>query len=311
MVTAKLSIGGSLCYRPPMTKVLRFVLTLLPLFALIGSANPGPTALEKINMGQNFKEQIGLQLYSLREQFARDVPKTLDQVRNFGVKYVETHSTYGLTPEKFRAELDSRGLKAVSGHFSYERCRDDIEGVAREAQILGEQYVGCAWIPHKDPFDETTCREAIKVFNRAGEALAKHGLKFFYHTHGYEFLPYGRGTLFDLMMTETKPQFVHYEMDVFWIVHPGQDPVELLKKYSSRFELMHLKDMKQGTPTGVFTGHADVTSNVALGKGVIDWSAVLRAAREAGVKWYFIEDESPTSMEQIPQSLKFLEQLKF
>jgi len=311
MVTAKLSIGGSLCYRPPMTKVLRFVLTLLPLFALIGSANPGPTALEKINMGQNFKEQIGLQLYSLREQFARDVPKTLDQVRNFGVKYVETHSTYGLTPEKFRAELDSRGLKAVSGHFSYERCRDDIEGVAREAQILGEQYVGCAWIPHKDPFDETTCREAIKVFNRAGEALAKHGLKFFYHTHGYEFLPYGRGTLFDLMMTETKPQFVHYEMDVFWIVHPGQDPVELLKKYSSRFELMHLKDMKQGTPTGVFTGHADVTSNVALGKGVIDWSAVLRAAREAGVKWYFIEDESPTSVEQIPQSLKFLEQLKF
>jgi len=112
------------------------------------------------------------------------------------------------------------------------------------------------------------------------------------------------------MMTETKPQFVHYEMDVFWIVHPGQDPVKLLKTYSSRFELMHLKDMKQQTPTGVFTGHADVTSNVALGTGVIDWPAVLRAARKAGVKWYFIEDESPASVQQIPQSLKFLEQLK-
>ena len=267
--------------------------------------------LQKTNMGQNFKERVGLQLYSLREQFAGDVPKTLDQVRDFGIKYVETHSTYGLTPEKFRAELDSRGLKAVSGHFSYERCRDQIEEVAREAKILGLQYAGCAWIPHKDPFDEKTCREAIMVFNRAGEALAKHGLKFFYHTHGYEFLPYGKGTFFDLMMAETKPQFVRYEMDVFWIVHPGHDPVKLLEKYGSRFELMHVKDMKRGTPTGLFTGHADVTSNVALGTGVIDWTAIFRAGEKAGVKWYFIEDESPASVQQIPQSLSYLEKLKF
>src|SRR6266567_2576322 len=94
-----------------MIQALRFVLFLLPLFAFIGSANPSPTVLEKTDLVQNFKERIGLQLYSLREQFARDVPKTLDQVRNFGIKYVETHSTYGLTPEKFRAELDSRGLR--------------------------------------------------------------------------------------------------------------------------------------------------------------------------------------------------------
>ena len=284
--------------------------SLFALFALISSANPFTTAPQKTDMGQNFKERIGLQLYSLRDQFARDVPKTLDQVRDFGIKYVETAGTYGLTPEKFRAELDSRGLKAVAGHFSYERCRDDIEGVAREAKILGLQYAGCAWIPHKDPFDEKTCREAIAVFNRAGEALAKHGLKFFYHTHGYEFLPYGNGTLFDLMMTETKPEFVHFEMDVFWVVHPGHDPVKLLEKYGSRFELMHVKDMKRGTPTGLFTGHADVSTNVALGTGVIDWTAVFRAARKAGVKWYFIEDESPASVQQIPQSLSYLQKLK-
>jgi len=293
-----------------MKQSLRFVFSLFALFALISSANPFTTAPQKTDMGQNFKERIGLQLYSLRDQFARDVPKTLDQVRDFGIKYVETAGTYGLTPEKFRAELDSRGLKAVAGHFSYERCRDDIEGVAREAKILGLQYAGCAWIPHKDPFDEKTCREAIAVFNRAGEALAKHGLKFFYHTHGYEFLPYGNGTLFDLMMTETKPEFVHFEMDVFWVVHPGHDPVKLLEKYGSRFELMHVKDMKRGTPTGLFTGHADVSTNVALGAGVIDWTAVFRAARKAGVKWYFIEDESPASVQQIPQSLSYLQKLK-
>ena len=256
------------------------------------------------------RKAVGLQLYSLRDQFKKDVGQTLDQVRSFGVTNVELAGTYGVAPEKFKVQLDSRQLKAVSGHFSYEQCRDDIEGVARDAKLLGLEYAGCAWIPHKDPFDEKTCREAAAVFNRAGEALAKHGIKFFYHTHGYEFLPYRDGTLFDLLMAETKAEFVSIEMDVYWIVHPGQDPVKLLEKYGKRFALMHVKDMKRGTPGG-FTGQSDVTNNVALGEGIIDWPSVLRAAKKAGVKWYFIEDESPTSVTQIPQSLRYLETLKF
>src|SRR5205809_1384545 len=201
-------------------------------------------------------------------------------------------SDLSLAPEKFKELLEARGLKAISGHFPFERYRDDIEGIARDATALALQYVGCAWIPHQDPFDEQGCRAAAAVFNRAGEALAKHGLKFFYHTHGYEFQPHGDGTLFDLLMAETKPESVRYEMDVFWIIHPGQDPVKLLGKYGQRFELMHVKDMKKGTPTGLFTGHSDVTNDVALGTGIMDWPAILKAARNAGVKWYFIEDES-------------------
>jgi sugar phosphate isomerase/epimerase len=256
-----------------------------------------------------FNGAVGLQLYSLREQFKKDVPGTLDQVRAFGITNVELAGTYGLTPEKFKEQLDARQLKAISGHFSYEQCRDRIEDVAREAKLLGLEYAGCAWIPHKDPFDEKTCREAAAVFNRAGEALAKHGIKFFYHTHGYEFLPHGDGTLFDLLMAETNPQYVAIEMDVFWIVHPGQDPVKFLEKYGKRIDLMHVKDMKRGTPRG-FTGQSDVTNNVVLGEGIIDWPNVFRAAQKAGVKWYFIEDESPASVAQIPQSLRYLEKLR-
>lgn len=258
--------------------------------------------------GPGFKGPVGLQLYSLREQFKKDVPGTLDQVRAFGITNVELAGTYGLTPEKFKEQLDARQLKAISGHFSYEQCRDRIEDVAREAKLLGLEYAGCAWIPHKDPFDEKTSREAAAVFNRAGEALAKQGIKFFYHTHGYEFLPHGDGTLFDLLMAETKPEYVRIEMDVFWIVHPGQDPVKFLEKYGSRIDLMHVKDMKRGTPRG-FTGQSDVTNNVVLGEGIIDWPNVFRAAQKANVKWYFIEDESPLSVEQIPRSLRHLEQL--
>jgi sugar phosphate isomerase/epimerase len=259
---------------------------------------------------QPFKGRVGLQLYSLRDQFKKDVAGTLDQVRAFGITNVELAGTYGVATEKFKEQLNARGLKAVSAHFSYEQCRDHIEDVVREAKLLGLEYAGCAWIPHNDPFDEKTCREAAAVFNRAGEALAKYGIKFFYHTHGYEFLPYRDGTLFDLLMAETNPEYVRIEMDVFWVVHPGQDPVKLLQKYGKRFELMHVKDMKQGTSRG-FTGHSDVTNNVALGRGIIDWPAVFRAAKKAGVKWYFIEDESPTSVEQIPQSLRYLEKVKF
>ena len=256
------------------------------------------------------RKAVGLQLYSLRDQFKKDVAQTLDQVRAFGITNVELAGTYGVAPEKFKEQLDARRIKAISGHFSYEQCRDDIEGVAREAKLLGLEYAGCAWIPHKGPFDEKTCREAAAVFNRAGEALAKHGIKFFYHTHGYEFLPYRDGTLFDLLMAETNPEYVRIEMDVYWIVHPGQDPVKLLEKYGKRFELLHVKDMKRGTPGG-FTGQSDVTNNVPLGEGIIDWPNVFRAAKKAGVKWYFIEDESPTSVAQIPQSLRYLETLKF
>jgi sugar phosphate isomerase/epimerase len=246
----------------------------------------------------------------LREQFKKDVPGTLDEVKQFGIKNVELASTYGQAPEQFREELRKRGLEPISAHYGFEKYRDDVESVAKEAKILGLKYVGCAWIPHTGDFDEKTCREAAAVFNRAGEALARHGLKFFYHTHGYEFQPHGDGTLFDLLMKETNPKFVAYEMDIFWIVHPGQDPAKLLHKYPKRFELMHLKDMKKGTKTGLLTGGSDVNNDVALGTGQIDLPAVLGAAREIGVKWYFIEDESPVSEKQIPQSLKYLEEVK-
>jgi len=257
------------------------------------------------------QQRIGLQLYSLRNQFAKDVPGTLDEVKSWGIKNVELAGTYGLTTEEFKAELDRRGLKAVSAHYSYEQYQTNLDGILRDAKILGLKYAGCAWIPHNGDFDEKTCREAIAVFNHAGEVLAKHGVKFFSHTHGYEFQPYKDGTLFDLMMKETNPKNVGFEMDIFWVVHAGKDPVKLLEKYGKRWELTHLKGMKEGTPTGFFTGHSDVSNDVPIGQGKIAFPPLLRAAKQAGVKWYFIEDESPTSEQQIPQSLEYLHSVRF
>jgi sugar phosphate isomerase/epimerase len=284
---------------------------MVPLLGSLGLAAVTVTGAERtVGTSASFKGPVGLQLYSLRADFAKDVPGTLKQVRDMGFKYVELAGTYNLTPEQFKKALDENGLVQIASHFAFERWRDDAEGVAREAKALGLKYVGCAWIPHEGTFDEKLCRQAADVFNKAGETLSKHGMKFFYHTHGYEFQPFGDGTLFDLLLTETKPKFVTYEMDVLWIVHPGQDPVALLKKHGKRFELLHIKDLKKGVK-GDLSGGTDVSNDVTLGTGQIDLPAVLQAAQKAKVKWYFIEDESPTAAQQIPNSLKYLEQIRF
>jgi len=262
--------------------------------------------------GESFKGPIGLQLYSLRNQFmANGVPATLDKVKAMGIKNVELAGTYNLPAEKFNTMLAERGLTAISGHFSYGKYKSDPASVAKEAKALGLKFAGCAWIDHKGDFDEATCREAAAVFNKAGEILAKEGIRLFYHCHGYEFQPYKDGTLFDLLMAETKKEYVAFQMDVFWVVFPGQSPAKLFEKYSGRWELVHLKDMNKDLKLGSLMGKTDVKNDVALGTGQMNWTEILPAAAKNGAKYYFIEDESPTSEEQIPVSLKFLEAVKF
>ncbi len=117
--------------------------------------------------------------------------------------------------------------------------------------------------------------------------------------------------MFDLLVKETKPEFVSFEMDVMWVVFPGQDPTKLMEKYPNRWALMHIKDLKQGVQTGSLSGGTDTRNGVIIGTGQTDWPSLLRASQKAGLKYYFIEDESPTVLEQIPQSLKYLEQVKF
>lgn len=252
---------------------------------------------------------IGLQLYSLRESFKTDLPGTLDKIKALGIKEVEIAGVQGQQPEEFKKALESRGMKALSGHWPFEKLEADPAAVAAEAKALGCTYVACAWVPHDNPtFTEADARKAIAVFNKAGAVMKEQGLSFCYHAHGYEFQPFGDGTLFDLMAKEMKAGVADFEMDVFWVVHPGQDPVKLLEKYPNRFKLMHLKDWKKGS-RGNLTGHAPNEESVPCGTGVVDWPAVLAAAKKSGVEHYFIEDEAPTVEGQLPVTIKYLQGL--
>lgn len=265
-----------------------------------------------VGEGKSFHGPTGLQLYSLRDlQKEKGNAAMLDQAKAWGFKYVEVAMLGGLTPAQFKAELDQRGLVPIGTHVPYERLSTDIEGIIREAKELGVPYVGCAYIGHKPPFDEKQCRETAAVFNRAGKAISEAGLKFYYHNHGFEFQPYKDGTLFDLLVQETDPKYVSFQLDVLWAFFPGQDPAKLVEKYPHRWLLLHLKDLKKGVARGSLAGSTELTNDVSIGSGQVDWPALLRATQKAGVKYYFIEDESPTVLEQVPQSLKFLEKIEF
>lgn len=259
------------------------------------------------------KAPVGVQLYSFRKQFEQDVPGTMAKVRDMGIRHVELAGTYGMAVPEFMKMLKDHGITAIGGSADFAKLDKDPMSVVNDNKPFGVQYVTCFWIPHNgDSFTIDDAKKAVAVFNRAGKVLAENGLKLTYHNHGYEFRPttepgYENGTLFDYMARNLDPRYCNFEMDVFWVKHPGQDPTALLKKYPNRFPLVHLKDRRPGTP-GNQNGHADVETNVVIGQGDIGIAAFMKQARQSGVKYFFIEDESSRSMEQVPQSLAYLRQ---
>jgi len=141
----------------------------------------------------------------------------------------------------------------------------------------------CSWIPHKEgEFTREDLIKAVAIFNTAGKLLKEKGLQFCYHPHKYEFRPFENGTMFDYMVKHTDPRYVNFEMDVFWVKHSGQDPVALLKKYPSRFLMLHLKDRKSGT-TGNQDGHAADETNVVLGQGDVGIADIMKTAKKIGI----------------------------
>lgn len=272
------------------------------------------TSASAADLAGDFKGPLGLQLYTLRESFKTNVTATLDKVKELGFTEIEGGGDYGLGLDKFNTLLKERGLKMLSAGFGYDSMKKDVAATVRRAQAFGVQFVMCAWIPHRGDFTEADVHRAAADFNAWGAAFKAAGITFTYHPHGYEFRPLTEGgerTHFDLLVAETNPEFVSFEMDVFWVTHPGQDPAKLLAKYPNRWALMHLKDLRRGAATGIHTGQAPQTDDVPLGTGQVNWPAVLKQAAAIGVKHYFVEDESAAPFESVPVSVKYLEGVKF
>ncbi|HEV7331545.1 MAG TPA: sugar phosphate isomerase/epimerase [Flavisolibacter sp.] len=254
--------------------------------------------------------EIGLQLYSFRNQLPKDVPGMLQKISQMGFRYLEGGGTYKLSKEEYKSLLQKNNLQLVSYGASFEELEKDPRVVADNAAFFGAQYVMCSWVPHKgEVFTIEDTKKAVAVFNAAGKLMKEKGIRFVYHAHGYEFQPYENGTFFDYMLQHMDPAYANFQMDVFWFRNSGQDPAANLLKYPDRFLTLHLKDRKHGTPDNV-TAKADVESNVELGTGDVNIAAVMEAAKKIGIKYAFIEDESSRSLQQVPRSLAYVNQLR-
>jgi len=253
---------------------------------------------------------IGMEAYTYRNSFKKDVAATLDTLKSLNIKDIELGDLYGKTAYEFRKLLDDRGLYCSSFGASYKDLISKPREVGEVAQILGAKFIMVAWIPHKSPFTIEDAQKAADDFNKAGKFLFEEfGIKFCYHNHGYEFRPYENGTLFDYLVQKTNPKYVSFEIDILWAFFPGADPSHLIDKYGNRFKLIHLKDLRKGV-TGNFSGETSKENDVPLGTGQLNIPSILKAAEKAGIEHYYLEDESPVYYEQVPQSIAYLESLK-
>jgi sugar phosphate isomerase/epimerase len=254
-----------------------------------------------------YSQEFGIQLYSLRDYFRTDIENSLKTISDWGITTVEGGDTYGMDETKFRNLLSKYNLETISIGADYEELKNNPKAVAEKAKRYGARFVMCAWIPHNgNRFTIDDIKASTAVFNRAGNILKKEGITLAYHAHGYEFRPHEYGTLFDYMAQNAKN--FSFEMDVFWVQHGGENPLALLEKYPDFVVMLHLKDMQKGV-VGNTTGSEDVETNVVLGTGQVDIAGIVKKARELGVRYMFIEDESSRVLEQVPQSLRFLKSI--
>ncbi|WP_353719251.1 sugar phosphate isomerase/epimerase [Dyadobacter sp. 676] len=258
-----------------------------------------------------FPDQPGMVSYTFRSSLSKDAAATLDTIKALKITDMEFSSLFGKTAAELRKLLDERGIKCSSFGVGYDDALNKTQEVGNNAKTLGASYVRVAWVPHKEPFTLEMAQKTVADFNKIGKQLKdEFGLTFCYHNHGYEFEKYGEGTLMDYIIQNTDPQYVSFELDMLWTFFPGQDPAALIARYPDRFKLMHMKDLKKGV-VGNMSGNTPVENDVALGTGQIDIPAVLKAARKAGVRHYYIEDESPSYATQVPQSIAYLKSLKY
>jgi len=254
------------------------------------------------------KDTPGVVSFTFRNDFSKDVPGTLDYIKAMGIRNIEFSNLFGKTAAEMRTLLDERGMICTSYGVYYDALTNKTDKVIEDAKTLGAEFVRVGMIPHKGEFTVQQAEVAVKDFNRVGQKLKENGIVFSYHNHGYDFTPYQNETLYDYLIQNTNPDYVSFELDILWVYHFGQDPLAYLKKYPTRFKLMHVKDLKKGVPVGLDVKTSS-ENDVPLGEGQIAVQKILKQARKSAIKYYYLEDENSNSRAQIPVSLAYLKNL--
>lgn len=268
----------------------------------VGACGSGGPAPSPATAGRRL-ERIGLQLYTVRMRLAEDFSGTLEAIARLGYREVETAGLHGHPAEHVRAEFDRLGLVSPAAHVPIDSFRADLDAVFAEAHTLGQQWVV---VPYLGEGERTLegFRGVAAELNAFGQAARDHGIRVGYHNHDFEFVPVdGDVTGFDILLRETDPELVDFELDLYWAVYAGRDPLQLFSQYPGRFALCHVKDM------------ADMSGSRAMadvGQGQIDFAAIFARSEEAGLRHYFVEHDRPSDpLVSIENSVRYLSQLEF
>ncbi|MGD0305776.1 MAG: sugar phosphate isomerase/epimerase [Candidatus Acidiferrales bacterium] len=255
-----------------------------------------------------FKGPLGVQLYTVREQAAVDLPRVLAAIAQIGYKEVETYwDVYNRPAKELRALIADHGLTVPSGHFNY----DGLESKIDYARELGVKYMICPMLPQKMWASIEGFEAAAAQLNAWGEKVKKAGMQLGFHNHNYEFKTFGSTTGFATLMRLTDPSLVVLEMDCYWMTQAGESPITMLQKYGKRIKMLHLKDRKSGFATSQSLDDA-ASHFEAVGSGAIDWKSILMLAQRQGVEHYFVERDSGSvpALESLALSYKYLTNLQ-
>ena len=233
--------------------------------------------------------QFGLQLYTLKDDLPKDPKGVLKQVADMGYKQIEGFERemglwWGMTHKDFKKYIDDLGLTMIASHCN---INENFEKKAAEAKEVGLKYLIDPWFGPQKTLD--AYKKHADVFNQKGEICKKNDMKFAYHNHDYSFVKLDGQYPQDIFMQNSNPETVDFEMDIFWVEVPGEDPIAWLQKYPNRFRLCHIKDREKGAQKG------DGKTSTDLGTGSLDYKKILRVAKENGMEYYIVEQEKFTN----------------
>jgi sugar phosphate isomerase/epimerase len=235
-------------------------------------------------------QPLGVQLYTVRDLAEKNLPEVLRQIHAIGYQEVETYwSVYTHPAKELRRMIDDAGLSAPSGHFNYDGLTAKID----YASQLGLNWMVCPMLPKSQQSSWDGFRAAARQFNEWGKRVQDAGMRFAFHNHDYEFKPFNGKTGYEVLLDETDPSLVFFEIDCYWITQSGNDPVQMLHRLGRRVRMLHLKDRKPGFPP---SNDMEESSShfTEVGNGSIDWKAVIDTARHMGIEYYFVEqDKTP------------------
>lgn len=247
-------------------------------------------------------DKIGLQLYTVRDEMKISVERTLANVARIGYREVEFAGYFNRPAPALKQLLKRNGLSSPAAHVGIDAVRGPWNRTLTEASEVGHKWLLVAWLAESERDSVDAVRRIADLFNKAGEDAKQFGMRFAYHNHDFEFKELDGRPMLDLLLEHTDPKYVDFEMDLYWTVKGGADPLDYFARYPGRFPLVHVKD----------GGPPPERTMTEVGKGLIDFKRIFAARKLGGIKHYFVEHDNPeNSLASAATSYRYLKSLRF